>query len=213
MVHSVQVMYFQSKIIQGPDSIQRWRVTSTGNPIVKIRWSSDRLTYTMRFPIVVRRHLSIKSGPTIPKLRVENNLYMYLHGHPTLQTSKSLLCGKWWRSYGASSGPSSLGHHLGNCIFLMMIVWYSFHYNDVILSAMASQITSLMTVNQTVYSGADKKNQSSASLAFVRGIHRWRVNSPHKGPVTRKMLPFHDGIMDTWFSTLGQVHADLQVTN
>ena len=31
-----------------------------------------------------------------------------------------------------------------------------------------------------------RKHQSSASLAFVRGIHRWPVNSPHKGPVTRK---------------------------
>ena len=40
-----------------------------------------------------------------------------------------------------------------------------------------------------------KKNQSSASLAFVRGIHRWPVNSPHKGPVTRKMFPFDDVIM------------------
>ena len=40
-----------------------------------------------------------------------------------------------------------------------------------------------------------KKHQSSASLAFVRGIHRGPVNSPHKGPVTRKMLPFDDVIM------------------
>ena len=39
------------------------------------------------------------------------------------------------------------------------------------------------------------KHQSSASLAFVRGIHRGPVNSPHKGPVTRKMLPFDDVIM------------------
>ena len=39
------------------------------------------------------------------------------------------------------------------------------------------------------------KHQSSASLAFVRGIHRWPVNSPHKGPVTRKMFPFDDVIM------------------
>ena len=31
-----------------------------------------------------------------------------------------------------------------------------------------------------------KKHQSSASLAFVRGIHRWPADSPHKGPVTRK---------------------------
>ena len=48
------------------------------------------------------------------------------------------------------------------------------------MSAMASQITSLTMVNSTVYSGADqRKHQSSASLAFVRGIHRWPVNSPH----------------------------------
>ena len=64
------------------------------------------------------------------------------------------------------------------------------------MSAIASPITSLTTVYSTVYSGADqRKPQSSASLAFVRGIHRWPVNSPHKGPVTRKMFPFDDVIM------------------
>ena len=62
------------------------------------------------------------------------------------------------------------------------------------MGAMASQITSLTIVYSTVYSGADKKI-SSASLAFVRGIHRWPVNSPHKWPVTRKMFPFDDVIM------------------
>ena len=40
-----------------------------------------------------------------------------------------------------------------------------------------------------------RKHQSSASLAFVRGIHRGPVNSPHKWPVTRKMFPFDDVIM------------------
>ena len=40
-----------------------------------------------------------------------------------------------------------------------------------------------------------KKHQSSASLSFVRGIHRGPVNSPHKWPVTRKMFPFDDVIM------------------
>ena len=71
-----------------------------------------------------------------------------------------------------------------------------FHYNDVIMSTIASQITSLTIVYSTVYLGADqRKHQSSASLAFVRGIHRGPVNSPHKGPVTRKMLPFDDVIM------------------
>ena len=61
---------------------------------------------------------------------------------------------------------------------------------------MASQITSLTTVYSIFSSGADqRKHQSFASLAFVRGIHKWPVNSPHKGPVTRKMFPFDDVIM------------------
>ena len=73
---------------------------------------------------------------------------------------------------------------------------YVSHYNDVIMGAIASQITSLTIALFTVYSGADqRKHQSSVSLAFVRGIHRWPVNSPHKWPVTRKMLPFDDVIM------------------
>ena len=71
-----------------------------------------------------------------------------------------------------------------------------YHYSDVIMRTMASQITSLTIVYSTVYSSADqRKHQSSASLAFVRGIHRWPVNSPHKGLVMRKMFPFDDVIM------------------
>ena len=74
---------------------------------------------------------------------------------------------------------------------------YNFHYGDAIVDMMASQITSLVIVYLTVYSGADqRKHQSSASLAFVRGIHRGPVNSPHKWPVTRKMFPFDDVIMN-----------------
>ena len=69
-------------------------------------------------------------------------------------------------------------------------------YRGVIMGAMASQITSLTIVYSTVYSGADqRKHQSSTSLAFVRGIHRRSVNSPHKWPVTRKMFSFDDVIM------------------
>ena len=76
-------------------------------------------------------------------------------------------------------------------------VWSLLHYyNYVIMSGIASQITSLTIVYSTVYSDADqRKHQSSASLASVRGIHRGLVNSPHKWPLTRKMFPFDDGIM------------------
>ena len=72
---------------------------------------------------------------------------------------------------------------------------WRYHY-DVIMSAMTSQITNLTIVYSSVYSGAhQRQHQSYASLAFVWGIHRWPVNSPHKGPVTRKMFPFNDVIM------------------
>ena len=62
--------------------------------------------------------------------------------------------------------------------------------------AQVSQINSLTIVCTTVYSGTDqRKQQSCESLAFVRGIHRWPVNSLHKWPVTRKIFPFDDIIM------------------
>ena len=70
------------------------------------------------------------------------------------------------------------------------------HHNDVMMSAMAYQITGVSIVCSTVGSDGDqRKYQSSVSLVFVRGIHRWPVNSPHKGPVTRKMFPLDDVIM------------------
>ena len=98
----------------------------------------------------------------------------------------------WWLRY-----------LLLNCALMNITARYSWqvimwHYNDVIMSAMTSQITGVSIVHLTVCSGADqRKHQSSASLAFVRGLHTWPVNSPHKGPVTRKMFPFDDVIMST----------------
>ena len=75
--------------------------------------------------------------------------------------------------------------------------WFlSRHYNDVIMGAIASQIISLTIIYSIVYSDVDqRKHQSSASLAFVQGIHRWPVNSPHKWPVMWNMFPFDDVIM------------------
>ena len=70
-----------------------------------------------------------------------------------------------------------------SCLFVdgcqMIIHFTNLHYNDVIMRAMASQITRLNFVYSSVYSDADlRKHQSSGSLAFVRGLH-------HKRPVTR----------------------------
>ena len=74
----------------------------------------------------------------------------------------------------------------------MAIFWFS-HYNDIIMSMMVSQIISLTIVYSTVYSGADQtKHQSSVSQAFVRGFHRWPLDSTHKGPAMQKMFPFDD---------------------
>ena len=77
--------------------------------------------------------------------------------------------------------------HLSSCSTTLYIC----HYNDFIMNAMASRITGVSSVCSTVCSGADqRKHQSSASLTFEGGIHRWPVNSPHKWPVTRKIFPF-----------------------
>ena len=65
------------------------------------------------------------------------------------------------------------------------------------MSVMASQITGVLIVCSAIGAGADqRKHQSSASLAFVREIHRSTVDSPHKGPVMWKMFPFDDIIMN-----------------
>ena len=70
------------------------------------------------------------------------------------------------------------------------------HYNDVIMSAMASQITSVWIVCSIVCPSIDqRKHQSSASLAFVRGIYQWQVISYRERPVTRRKFPFDDVIM------------------
>ena len=64
---------------------------------------------------------------------------------------------------------------------------FSYHYNDVIMTTMASQITSLTVVYSTVYSDANqRKHQSSASLAFAWGIHRDRWIPRTKGQLRGK---------------------------
>ena len=70
------------------------------------------------------------------------------------------------------------------------------HYNDIIMSAMASQITSLTIVCSTVYS---RRRSKKTSELRVTGLCEWNYpvtgEFPHKGPVTRKMFPFDDVIM------------------
>ena len=71
---------------------------------------------------------------------------------------------------------------------------------------MASQITSLTVVYSIVYAGADQiKHQSSASLAFVRRIHR----DPRKWPVTQKMFLFHDVIMNYFVRVIAEYYSTI----
>ena len=87
------------------------------------------------------------------------------------------------------------------CVISILTSIFS-HNNDVIMGTMASQITNLTIIYSTVDSARDeRKHQSSALLAFVMGIHRWPVNSPHKGPVTRKI--FHL-MTSSWCMSISQ---------
>ena len=95
--------------------------------------------------------------------------------------------------------------------YFLLVVNHS-HYDDVIMTILASQITSLTFVYSIVYSGVDlRKHQSSASLAFVREIHRGPVNFPHKWPVTRKMFPFDDVIMA--FIQIDYLFAEVSISS
>ena len=101
----------------------------------------------------------------------------------------------WCSSTGASSATR-------------LVITSSDHYSDVIMSAIASQTTGVSIVDSTVCLGVDqRKHQSSASLAFVRGIHQWPLDSPQKGPVARKMLPFDDVTMHPRFSRCQRLNA------
>ena len=81
-----------------------------------------------------------------------------------------------------------------------MSVW--FHYSAAIMGAMTFHITGFSIVSSTVCSGADqRKHQSSASLAFVRGNHQWPMNYTHK-QITRKMFPLDDVIIGYWMTRM-----------
>ena len=109
----------------------------------------------------------------------------------------SKLFDEWLSDWNISA---QINHWLYETVY---VVLQTKRYIDVIMSTMASQITSVSIVCSPVCSGADwRKYQSSTSLAFVRGIHWSPVNSQHKGPVTQKMFPFDDVIMEIIFPSI-----------
>ena len=80
----------------------------------------------------------------------------------------------------SKSPRTAVGHMECNIVRSVSPPIHSYHHNDVMMGAIASQITSLTIVYSIVYSDADqRKHQNSASLAFVSPV----------------MFPFDDVIM------------------
>ena len=101
---------------------------------------------------------------------------VYVFTYCTLCSSINWMCAsvhhvydeRIWRSFTAD--PHSCRYDLWCTL--------SNHYYDVIMSAMAYQITGVLVACSAVCSGGDqRKYQSTASLAFVRAIHQWPVDS------------------------------------
>ena len=113
------------------------------------------------------------------------------------------------------------------------ICFFIIHYNDVIMGAIASQITCLAIVYSIVYSVADqRKHQSSASLAFVRGSHRsatgefpaqrasnaenvsiwWRHHVAGSSSYSHKMfLPYYSELFYPSILSIAQCHCTLRL--
>ena len=112
-----------------------------------------------------------------------------------------------YNRYGTVVNHVSALHVPMVCV-LSLYLWQ--HCNEVLMSAMVSPITGASIVCSTVCSGADqRKCQNSASLAFVRGIHQWPVDSPHKEPVTRKIFQCDDAIIEFLAMNLSNVDGFL----
>ena len=146
----------------------------------------------------------------------QNRYYQTKISHYSNNVSKTITAYhyavKSWINLGDESFQikSPTKARLKSCDLVWLgLYWRIYHNGDVIMSTMASHIASLSIVCWSVCSGADQtKHQSSASLAFVRGIHRRPVNSPHKGTVTRKTFPFDDVIMCiTWSRWVRPIHG------
>ena len=151
-------------------------------------------------------HLAIKKTLSMHLILKVGIACRYRYGYQTIARKVQHDILIFWIHFHTASNYVDGGYVIcSHWSHVFGIVFYSFvlssvhHYGDVIMGAIASQITNLTIVCSTVYSDADqRKHKSSASLAFVRGIQWWPVNSPHKWPVTRKMFPFDDVIMLNW---------------
>ena len=200
----------------------------------------------MGFPILVRWHLYIESGPWgQPEARHKGavtqsfggflvaSLMSYWTNNRVAGEMASLkvhVTSPWWDGFRlcvlikiqGDSFVMACVKYFQDALFIMILrscyshslgwipVWITVFINIYDIKwwqnkkcIMKFYITSKCPkiLHNYVCSGTDqRKYQSSASLAFVRGIHWWPVDSPHKGPVTRKMFLFDDVIM-FWLSS------------
>ena len=109
--------------------------------------------------------------------------------------------------------PKRVDRWLGRTLLCVLkLCCMHLHYIDVVMTTMASQITSLAVVYSSVYLDTDqRKHQSSASLAFVWGIHRDRWIPRTKGQLRGKcfhlMTSSWDGHLDSHCLLLGTLHS------
>ena len=108
---------------------------------------------------------------------------------------------QWETSLQSNAVSHWLGGNLESALFCTIQPWYQatvalqWRHNG--RDSVSNHQPHHCLLNR-LFSADLRKHQSSVSLAFVQGIHRWPVNSPHKWPVTWKMFPFDDVIMSPW---------------
>ena len=161
-----------------------------------------------RWPLLAAVKMGVISWEKIADMEAwigEIRKWMVSHPGWCLETTKQSSFWSQWKLALIARTAETKSCHDANFVIALPPPWVVVmkiaiaHYSDVIMGGMASQITSLMIVYSAVCLDTDqRKHQSSASLAVVKGIHRWPVNSPHRCPVMWKMFPFNDVIMVQW---------------
>ena len=82
-----------------------------------------------------------------------------------------------------------------NSFYLLLLQTPPLHYSDVIMGAMASQITSPTIVYSSVYSGVDKKNPKTSKL---RVTDLWAGNSSVTGEFPTQMASDAGNVSMWW---------------
>ena len=129
-----------------------------------------------------------------------------IHKRPSLYWDDALIQVHWLRCLTRSLSVRGVTYATSSLIYgdlaqgLLILYFVCFGPVCAVMLLHAHCFTVLDVTLRWRHNEHQRKHQSPASLAFVWGIHRGPVNSPHKWPVTRKMSPFDDVIM-SWFKS------------